>query len=241
MLVLALLEGYLGYSLVDDLLSGMGLAIGYAVALSIPFVGANLGAARSGAGRSRARPRSGRACTSRTCSCCRSLIATLLALHLLLVASRHHTQFRGGRGRPSGGSSACRRSPARRRARSGCCSPSPRVLFLLGGLVQINPIWLWGPYHVADGDERRAARLVPRLADRRAAARCPASTSRSATTRSCRTRSGAACSSRASSSAFLFLWPCARAPLRRGDRGFHNLLDRPRDAPVAHRDRRRRS
>ena len=28
--------------MVDDLLSGMGLAIGYAVALSIPFVGANL-------------------------------------------------------------------------------------------------------------------------------------------------------------------------------------------------------
>ena len=44
------------------------------------------------------------------------------------------------------------------------------VLFLLGGLVQINPIWLWGPYHVGAGDERRAARLVPRLADRRAAA-----------------------------------------------------------------------
>src|SRR6478609_4474319 len=42
MLMLALLEGYLGYSLVDDLLSGMGLAIGYAVLMSIPFVGANL-------------------------------------------------------------------------------------------------------------------------------------------------------------------------------------------------------
>ena len=39
----ALLEGYLGYSLVDDLLSGMGLAIGYSVALSVPFIGANLG------------------------------------------------------------------------------------------------------------------------------------------------------------------------------------------------------
>ena len=25
------------------------------------------------------------------------------------------------------------------------------MLFLLGGLVQINPIWLWGPYHVAQG------------------------------------------------------------------------------------------
>src|SRR5205085_2988009 len=42
MLLLALLEGYLGYSLVDDLLSGMGLAIGYGVVMSIPFVGANL-------------------------------------------------------------------------------------------------------------------------------------------------------------------------------------------------------
>src|SRR5207237_2884149 len=44
MLMLSLLEGYLGYSLVDDLLSGMGLAIGYSVAMSIPFVGANLAA-----------------------------------------------------------------------------------------------------------------------------------------------------------------------------------------------------
>ena len=32
----------LGYSLADDLLSGMGLAIGYGVALSIPFVGADI-------------------------------------------------------------------------------------------------------------------------------------------------------------------------------------------------------
>src|SRR5437763_3075197 len=43
MLVLTLLEGYLGYSIVDDLLSGMGLAIGYSVALSLPVIGANFG------------------------------------------------------------------------------------------------------------------------------------------------------------------------------------------------------
>src|SRR5207248_2521777 len=42
MLFVAFLEGFLGYSLVDDLLSGMGLAIANAVALSIPVVGANL-------------------------------------------------------------------------------------------------------------------------------------------------------------------------------------------------------
>src|SRR4029079_18326744 len=39
MLGISLLEGYIGYSLVDDLLSGMGLAIGYGVAVSIPFIG----------------------------------------------------------------------------------------------------------------------------------------------------------------------------------------------------------
>jgi ubiquinol-cytochrome c reductase cytochrome b subunit len=42
LLFLSLLEGYLGYSMVDDLLSGMGLVIGYAVAMSIPFIGGNL-------------------------------------------------------------------------------------------------------------------------------------------------------------------------------------------------------
>src|SRR5207249_7649931 len=42
MLILALLEGYLGYSLVDDLLSGMGLAIGYSVAMSIPLIGPSI-------------------------------------------------------------------------------------------------------------------------------------------------------------------------------------------------------
>src|SRR5205823_9316033 len=43
-LLVSLLEGYLGYSLADDLLSGMGLAIGYGVALSLPTVGAPLAA-----------------------------------------------------------------------------------------------------------------------------------------------------------------------------------------------------
>ena len=73
------------------------------------------------------------------------------------------------------------------------------VLFLLGGLVQINPIWLWGPYHVSL-DERRAAGLVPRLADRRPSARAEPRRRRSAGTRSSRTRSGAARCSRSSCS-----------------------------------------
>jgi len=148
-LVLALLEGYLGYSLVDDLLSGMGLAIGYAVALSIPFVGANIGQLIWGG------PFPGTADFWSRMYIAHVfllplLIATLIAIHLVLVASLHHTQFGGGRrterrlvGLPA--------YPAQAARSLGLMFAVFAVLFLLGGLVQINPIWLWGPYHVADG------------------------------------------------------------------------------------------
>ena len=66
-------------------------------------------------------------------------------------------------------SSARRCGPATRCARSGCSPLVAAVLVLMGGLIQINPIWLWGPYHPYVGDQRRPAGLVPRLADRRAA------------------------------------------------------------------------
>jgi ubiquinol-cytochrome c reductase cytochrome b subunit len=148
-LLLALLEGYLGYSLVDDLLSGMGLAIGYAVALSIPFVGANIGQLIWGG------PFPGTADFWSRMYIAHVLllpllIATLIAIHLVLVASLHHTQFGGGRrterrlvGLPA--------YPAQAARSLGLMFAVFAVLFLLGGLVQINPIWLWGPYHVADG------------------------------------------------------------------------------------------
>src|SRR5439155_5022664 len=91
MLTLALLEGYLGYSLVDDLLSGMGLAIGYAVALSIPFVGANL-AALIWDGPFPGSPSFWPRMYVAHVFLLPILIATLLALHLVLFACRHHTQ-----------------------------------------------------------------------------------------------------------------------------------------------------
>ena len=46
------------------------------------------------------------------------------------------------------------------------------VLVALGGLVQINPIWLYGPYDAGAVSHRRAARLVHGLARR---ARCACS------------------------------------------------------------------
>ncbi len=147
MLMAALLEGYLGYSLVDDLLSGMGLAIGYAVAVSIPFVGASLALLLWGDPFPGAPEFESRMYVAHV-FLFPLLIGLLLALHLGLIVARHHTQFPGPR-----------RSEGRLVGRPAFPGYAPRsiallfavaaVLLLLGGLVQINPVWQWGPYEVA--------------------------------------------------------------------------------------------
>jgi quinol---cytochrome-c reductase cytochrome b subunit len=147
MLTLALLEGYLGYSLVDDLLSGMGLAIGYAVALSIPFVGANLAGLVWGGAFPGAHDFWSRMYVTHVLVL-PLLIGTLLGAHLLLVAARHHTQFRGPR-RTERTLVGVPAFPGQAPRSIGLAFAVAAVLVLLGGLVQINPIWLWGPYHVA--------------------------------------------------------------------------------------------
>ena len=67
LLILAILEGFAGYSLPDDLLSGMGLAIAWGVAMSLPLIGGPFAFALWG-GRSPAPRRSSHGSTSRTCS-----------------------------------------------------------------------------------------------------------------------------------------------------------------------------
>jgi ubiquinol-cytochrome c reductase cytochrome b subunit len=148
MLVLALLEGYLGYSLVDDLLSGMGLAIGYGVALSIPFVGANFALLLWGA------PYPGDAAFESRMYIAHVLIfpvliGTLIALHLALVTARHHTQFRRMKRQTNETAVGVPAFPGQAPRSLGLMGAVAAILFLLGGLVQINPVWLWGPYDVA--------------------------------------------------------------------------------------------
>ena len=147
MLVLALLEGYLGYSLADDLLSGMGLVIGYSVALSVPFVGANLAALIWGGpfpGSAEFWPRM----YILHVLVLPILIGGLLAAHLALVAVRHHTQFRESRRSTERRIVGVPAFPAQVPRSLGLMFAVFGGLFLLGGLVQINPVWLWGPYHV---------------------------------------------------------------------------------------------
>jgi ubiquinol-cytochrome c reductase cytochrome b subunit len=147
MLVLGLLEAYMGYSLVDDLMSGMGLYIGYAVGLSLPFVGANLMEwlfKGPFPGQEAFWPRMYTAHVLFF----PILIGVLLTVHLSLVVLRHHTQFRRKpREQTEHAILGLPTWPAQTPRSLGLMLATAGVLFLLGGLVQINPIWLWGPFH----------------------------------------------------------------------------------------------
>jgi ubiquinol-cytochrome c reductase cytochrome b subunit len=229
MLFVALLEGYLGYSMVDDLLSGMGLAIGYAVALSIPFVGGNLGLLVWGA------PYPGDPTFMSRMFIVHvfllpALLAVLIGIHLALVALRHHTQFRRSDPRASErrlvGVPAF---PGQAPRSLGLMAATAAVLFGLGALVQINPIWLWGPYETWLGTNGAqpdwylgwligALRLVPGFDV----------TIGSATIVPNPFWGGALFPLVVL--AVLALWPWIERRVT-GDRAAHNLLDRPRDAP----------
>ena len=148
MLFTTLLEGYLGYSMVDDLLSGMGLAIGYSVAMSIPFVGENLalllwGAPYPGDPVFESRMYIGHVLLFPV------LIGALLAVHLALVVMRHHTQFRGRAGGSERRTVGIPTFPGQTPRSLGLLFAVAALAFLLGGLVQINPVWQWGPYETA--------------------------------------------------------------------------------------------
>jgi ubiquinol-cytochrome c reductase cytochrome b subunit len=228
MLMLAVLEGYIGYSMVDDLLSGMGLAIGYSVAMSIPFVGANLAALLWGG------PFPGDPSFWSRLYVAHILllpvaIGLLLGAHLTLVALRHHTQFRRTRAQTERRLAGVPAFPGQAPRSLGLAIGVFGVLFLLGGLVQINPIWLWGPYHVGSSTNGAqpdwylgwligALRLVPgwdfTIGDYTVVpnpfwggALFPLVVF-----------------------GLLFAWPWAERRAT-GDRAYHNLLQRPRDNP----------
>jgi ubiquinol-cytochrome c reductase cytochrome b subunit len=76
------------------------------------------------------------------------VIAGLLALHLLLIVARHHTQFRGAH-KTERAAVGLPAFPGYAPRSLGLAAAVTSVLFLLGGLVQINPIWLWGPFEPA--------------------------------------------------------------------------------------------
>ena len=145
MLMLAILEGFMGYSLVDDLLSGMGLVIAYAVAVSIPGIGAQLAYLVWGGrypGTSVFWPR----LEILHVLVVPLILIGLITLHLVLIMRQHHSQFPGP-GRRERNVVGTPMWPAYALRSIGLLLAVAGVIFLLGGLVQINPIYQWGPYH----------------------------------------------------------------------------------------------
>jgi ubiquinol-cytochrome c reductase cytochrome b subunit len=228
MLTVVLLEAYLGYSLVDDLMSGMGLVIGYSVGVAIPFVGANLmnwlfDGPFPGGGDLWPRMYIAHVLIFPI------LIGLLLGGHLLLVALRHHTQFKRERetektvvGVPLW--------PGQTPRSIALMLGTAGVLFLLGGLAQINPVWLWGPFHTylsTNGAQPDwylgwligALRLMPSfdvVIDGYTVVPNPF---------------WGGIAFPLVVFGFLYFWPALERRFTK-DVAFHNLLDRPRDAPV---------
>jgi len=228
MLGLALLEGFMGYSLVDDLMSGMGLFIAYGVGMSIPFVGANLTAGTFGGAFPGAASLWPRLYVAHVLLL-PILIGVLLTAHLVLVALKHHTQFRQRQAETERTIVGAPLWPAQTPRSLGLMVGVAGVLFLLGGLVQINPIWLWGPFHTyvsTNGAQPDwylgwligALRLVPGWDF----------TIGGYTVVPNPFWGGVAFPLVVIG--FLYFWPWIERRMT-GDTGFHNVLDRPRDAP----------
>jgi ubiquinol-cytochrome c reductase cytochrome b subunit len=229
MLVATLLEGYLGYSLADDLLSGIGLAIGYGVAMSLPFVGANL-AELIWDGPFPGSPAFFPRMYIVHVFLIPALIAVLLAAHLTLVALKHHTQFRSEPRQTERKIVGVPTFPGQAPRSLGLFAAVAGLLFLLGGLVQINPIWLWGPYHTYSATNGAqpdwylgwligGLRLVPGF-----------DVTIGGYTLVPNPFWGGVLLPMVFF-AFLYLWPWLERRFGGTGPSYHNLLDRPRDAP----------
>jgi ubiquinol-cytochrome c reductase cytochrome b subunit len=144
MLTLAVFEGFAGYSLVDDLVSGMGLAIAYSVAMSIPLVGGDLAHLVWGGEYPGAPQFFPRLFTAHVLLVPVALGA-LIALHMAIVVRQRHTQFAGPL-RSERNVIGTPAWPGYTLRSLALLALVAAMLFALGGLVQINPIWQWGPY-----------------------------------------------------------------------------------------------
>ncbi|WP_372411438.1 cytochrome bc complex cytochrome b subunit [Streptomyces luteireticuli] len=141
--LLGLMEGFCGYSLPDDLLSGTGMRTANTIVMSIPVVGTYLSFALwSG-------PFPGRLIIPRLYIVhvlfVPGLLLALIGAHLLMVVYLKHTQW-AGRGRTNRNAVGSPMFPQFAARSAGLGLMVSGVLAALGGLAQINPVWDFGPY-----------------------------------------------------------------------------------------------
>ncbi|MGW0821612.1 cytochrome bc1 complex cytochrome b subunit [Streptomyces sp. NPDC002845] len=141
--VLALSEGFAGYSLPDDLLSGTGLRIAQGIMLSIPVVGTYVSFFAFGA------QYPGEDMIPRLYSLhillLPGLLLALITVHLILVFYLKHTHW-AGRGRTNRNAVGKPMFPQFTASSGGLFFIVFGVLTLMSGVAQTNPIWAYGPY-----------------------------------------------------------------------------------------------
>lgn len=144
LLFLGMAEGFMGYSLPDDLLSGTGLRIVSAIVLSIPFLGTFIHYALFG-GEFPGTVIIGRFYILHVLLL-PGIILALIGAHLLLVFKQKHTQWPGPKATEDN-VVGHRFYPIFAAKGAALSMLTFGVVALLGGLVQINPYWLIGPYN----------------------------------------------------------------------------------------------
>ena len=146
LLTLAIVNGFLGYSLPDDLVSGTGIRIAYSILLSIPLVGTYLAFWIFGGNFP------GTSIIPRFfilhCLIVPAIIVGLVGAHLFLLVRQKHTQF-PGKGRTENNVVGSPMFPVFMAKTTGFLFIVGGVTALLGAFAQVNPIWQFGPYDAA--------------------------------------------------------------------------------------------
>lgn len=144
LLILAMFEGFFGYSLPDDLLSGTGIRAALSgITMGIPVVGTWMHWALFGG------DFPGEILIPRLYALhillIPGIILALIGVHLALVWFQKHTQFPGP-GRTETNVVGVRVMPVFAVKSGAFFAVTVGILGLMGGLLQINPVWVLGPY-----------------------------------------------------------------------------------------------
>src|SRR3954453_1599436 len=229
LMILAILEGFAGYSLPDDLLSGTGVRIAYSVMESIPVVGTYVAYFLFGSDY----PSVSGDFIPRLfiihVLLVPGILLALISAHMMIIWHQKHTDFPGP-GKTEENVVGTPFYPTFLIKTNGFLFLVFGVCAALGAFAQINPVWLYGPYNpsqVSAGSQpdwyifflEGSLRLMPNL-----------------------------------ESNFwghtiswnilvpgvilpgimfnlLYVYPTLEAWMTK-DKGYHNLLQRPRDVPV---------
>jgi ubiquinol-cytochrome c reductase cytochrome b subunit len=144
LLTMALLEGFAGYSLPDDLLSGTGLRIAEGIVQAIPVVGTYVAMFVFGG------QFPGDDFIPRLYSVHILLIPgailALITAHLIFVVYHKHTQYPGP-GRTENNVVGYPLLPVYMAKAGGFFFVVFGITTLLSAIAQINPVWLFGPYN----------------------------------------------------------------------------------------------